>query len=311
MSRPTVLAPTLLRPSRPGSPGAARLPAWRVLVGAAPPLCAASLAGVSTWADADPLRLALARGLLVLLAVLAALGAVVAWRTARQRRAGAPTTIAHAAALAAAGRPAQAAILRGRVHPLPDAPPLVSPGGELCLWFGRARGDSVRPFLLVDASGQCVVLPAGAHVSAGAASSARGRGAERLLRDGDRVQVAGRVVPDSAEARALHAHAAVLVARSALAESALVSSNRPAARRQTRADAARGLPFADTTSPDAAPATAAGLPLVVAPAGPQPFAIAIVGDEPAGDLFGALALVDVLVLAVAAGLAAWPVFVAA
>ena len=57
--------------------------------------------------------------------------------------------------------------------------------------------------------------------------------------------------------------------------------------------------------------TAAALPLVVAPASPHPFAIAVVGDEAAGDLFGALALVDTLVLAVAAGLAAWPVFMAA
>jgi hypothetical protein len=61
----------------------------------------------------------------------------------------------------------------------------------------------------------------------------------------------------------------------------------------------------------AAPAGAAGLPVVAAPAGSQPLAITLLADEPAGDVFGALALVDGLVLLVAAALAAWPGFAAA
>jgi hypothetical protein len=325
MLRPsTAFAPT----RRPPPAGPARagwtpaaVPWWRLLAGVAPPLCAASFAGASAWIDGELLRLAAVRGLLALLAALAALGAAVAWRTARQRRPGVPTTVARAAALARGSGGAELVTLRGRIHALPDAPPLVSPGGELCLWFGRARtgGDSVRPFLLVDASGRCVVLPAGAEVADGPAPRLRARGGERLLHDGDRVQVSGRLVCDPAAVQALQAHAAVLVARSGLAASALVSSNRPAARRRTRADAARGLPFADTAphagvaglAAVAAPAGAAGLPVVAAPAGSQPLAITLLADEPAGDVFGALALVDGLVLLVAAALAAWPGFAAA
>ena len=55
---------------------------------------------------------------------------------------------------------------------LPGAAPLLSPDGVACLWFTHSRNvmhrydvfDSVRPFLLVDASGRCVVLPAGAEI---------------------------------------------------------------------------------------------------------------------------------------------------
>ena len=85
----------------------------------------------------------------------------------------------------------------------------------------------MRPFLLVDASGQCVVLPAGAEIHGTSKSTVArsvkltdstditGRGAsfgtgERLLCAGDELHVSGWLTPASAEAIALQAEAATL-----------------------------------------------------------------------------------------------------
>jgi hypothetical protein len=293
---------------------------WRLLVVAAPlpgvGLLAAAIRGGSWLA-----RPALAGGLL---ALVAGLGAAVAWSTFRRRRAASTVSIGRAGELARAGSSGALVALSGRARALPDAPPLVSPGGELCLWFRRDAGgtegtgdasgrggavDSARPFLLVDASGRCVVLPEGAVVVGGgpthAGEAVDGPGRERLLRDGDRVRVIGRFLPASAEAQALHARGAARAARGERASAVVISSNDPAAYSRTRADAARGLPLAEADPLPAAAPAAPGLPVVAAPGGSLPFAIRIGPDADAGDLFGVFAILDALVLLAAAGLSAW------
>ena len=56
----------------------------------------------------------------------------------------------------------------------------------------------LQPFLLVDGSGSCVVLPAGADVTGGHESATLG-GRERLILDGDTIYVAGNFKPVSVE----------------------------------------------------------------------------------------------------------------
>ena len=298
---------------------------WRLLVGAAPLVGVVFIIWAAAQGEGDVARSTAVRGAL---ALVAALGGAVAWWTARQLRAAPSIAVADANARASAGQLQGLVALRGRAHAMPNAAPLVSPDGELCLWYKHGEvvrqhyraSETARPFLLVDDSGQCVVLPAGADVTgSGNGSSAlpqsraidgrpRPKAAERLLRDGDRICVVGRFVPVSAEAMALQAKAATLVTRSELAR-ATVMTNDPAAYRETRAAAARNLPFTETTSPDAiAAAGSIALPVIAAPGGAQPFVISIGPSEGDGSLYGMLAVIDGLVLLVAGGLACWALF---
>ncbi len=296
---------------------------WRLAVGAAPVI------GVFffVWALAQgDVQVASSPGARLLLAVVAALGAAVAWRTARQLRAAPTVSVAKAAAMARSGQLAGVVALRGRARALPDAVPLISPEGELCLWFGHAtRGcgsDSMRPFLLVDASGECIVLPAGAEVMGvgsvpAAAARSRLPGAsdgdatddsrpdERLLRNGDRVHVAGRFVAASSEALALQAHAAAMASRNEGSQVHLPRDDQPPVR-DLRAAALAGAAFV------AAPPMARqclALPVIAAPAASQPFVIRLGADEEEGGVYGLLAVVDCLVLVVSSSLAAWGMLV--
>ena len=131
--------------------------------------------------EADVARSPTARAIL---AVVAALGTAVAWWTARQLRSAPTVPVAKAIAMAQAGQASGLVVaLRGRARALPDAVPLISPDGELCLWFKHGEqfahrysaSDSVRPFLLVDDSGECIVLPAGAEVTGTGSVPAVGR----------------------------------------------------------------------------------------------------------------------------------------
>jgi hypothetical protein len=304
---------------------------WRLLVGAAPLVGVLFLAWAAAQGEADVARSPTVRGVL---AIIAAFGAAVAWWTARQLRAAPTIPVSAANVMAAGGQLSGLVALRGRAHALPDAAPLVSPGGELCLWFRHGEqfmhrykaSDSVRPFLLVDDTGQCVVLPAGADIDGSGTGSNAGsrdglggaaaidgsndlRTSERLLRDGDRIHVIGRFVPVSAEAVALQARAATLTRTETTQTS--VMSNDPAAYQETRAAAARNLPFTETTSPDSAvmPSTIS-LPVIAAPGGTLPFVIRIGSDDGDGEgtMYGLLAIIDGLVLLVAGGLAVWAVF---
>jgi hypothetical protein len=255
---------------------------WRLLVGAAPVIGAAFFVWAAAQGEADVARSPTAR---LILAILAALGTAVAWWTAYQLRVAPSVTVARASALAQAGQLAGMVALRGCARALPDAVPLISPEGELCLWFrhreriGHRCSDSVRPFLLVDDSGECIVLPAGADVtgegpvptSAGR-SGLRGRtgiddtrdlqASERLLRNGDRIHVVGRFVAASLQAVERQSHAAGL-----------------------------------------------GFPVIASPGASQSFIIRIGSEDGEGGLYGMLAVLDCLVLVVASSRVAWSMLV--
>jgi hypothetical protein len=262
---------------------------WRLLVGAAPLIGVAFFVWAAAQGEPDVARSPTARAIL---ALVAALGTVVAWWTARQLRTAPAVPVSKAAALARSGQLCGPVALRGRARALPDAVPLISPDGELCLWFRQGEppvhppggADGARPFLLVDDSGECIVLPAGADVTgAGSvpAAAARSRlagggdtedtpgpdAAQRLLRNGDRIHVTGRFVAASPEALALQAEAAAPTPRHGLA-----------------------------------------LPVIAMPGPSQPFVIRIGADEGEGGLYGLLAAIDCLVLVVASSLVAWSMF---
>ena len=283
---------------------------WRLLVGAAPVIGVAFFVWAAAQGEADLARSPTARAIL---AAVAALGTAVAWWTAHQLRAKPTVSVSHAGVLAQAGPLAGGVMLRGRARALPDAVPLVSPDGELCLWFAGgdvdARRDSVRPFLLVDDSGECIVLPAGAEVTgigSVPASAARGPGpAERLLRNGDRVQVVGRFVAASPESLTLQAQAAALVARSEASQAQLRSGD-PLPFRDLRTAALAGGAFV------AAPPFARHgllLPVIAAPESGPPLGIRIGADEGEGGVYGLLAVVDSVVLVVSSSLTAWAMLV--
>ena len=305
---------------------------WRLVIGAAPVIGVAFFVWAAAQGQSDVARSATARAIL---ALVAALGTAVAWWTARQLRSPAAVPVARAGRRLQPGQAGAFVALRGRARALPDAVPLISPDGELCLWFeerdpadgrsvealaGHGR-TSVRPFLLEDASGQCIVLPAGALVTGnGSVSPAAARSSlpgseegtarsdqpcERLLRNGDRVHVAGRFIPASPQALALQAEAAAAVARSE-ASQAQWRGGDPPPFRDLRSAALAGAAFVA-----APPLARHGLPLpVIAVSGPgQPFVIKIGPDEIEGGVYGMLAVVDCLVLVVSSSLAAWSMLV--
>ena len=300
---------------------------WRLLIGAAPVIGVAFFVWAAAQGEADVARSPMARAIL---AGVAALGTVVAWWTARQLRAAPTVLVAKASEMARAGQLTGLIAMRGRARPLPDAVPLISPDGELCLWFKHGEqfvhhysaSDSVRPFLLVDDSGECIVLPAGADVTGSVpvpARSARSapagstditgsydlQSSERLLRTGDRIHVVGRFVAASPEALALQAEAATLEARTG-ASPAVLRSGDPAPFRDLRSAALAGAPF---VSAPPRMREAIALPVIAAPGASQPFVIRIGSDEGEGGVYGLLAVVDCLVLVVASSLVAWSMFV--
>jgi hypothetical protein len=250
---------------------------WRLLVGAAPLIGVAFFIWAAIRGEGDVARSPTARAILI---AVAALGAAVAWWTARQQRVSAAVPVSRAGALAQGGQSAGIVALHGRARALPDAVPLVSPSGELCLWFrtfnpGPQR-DSAYPFLLVDDSGECIVLPADAEVTGGpgpiALARRRSNGSaqgphERVLREGDSVQVTGRFLAAPAESLVPQAQAAA-----------------PLAPHGSR------------------------LPVIAAPEPGEPLRMRIGADEGEGDVYGILAVVDCLVLLASSSLMAWSMF---
>ena len=253
---------------------------WRLLVGAAPLVGVAFFVWAAAQGEAEVARSSTARAIL---AAVAALGTGVAWWTVRQLRIAAALPIAQVNALAQSGELASLVALHGRARGLPDAVPLVSPNGELCLWYSTghatAHRDSVRPFLLVDDSGECVVLPADAeitgHVPVPSAAARTGdpdrarkpQAPECLLRNGDRVHITGRFVAASPEALVLQAQAGSLAQHGLL------------------------------------------LPVIAAPGPGQSLRIRIGSDDGEGGVFGMLAVMDCLVLLVSSSLVAWAMLV--
>jgi len=292
---------------------------WRLLVGAAPLIGVAFFIWAAVQGEADVARSPTARAIL---AAVAALGAAVAWWTARQLRVAAALPISQVAALAQGGQLAGVVALRGRARALPEAVPLVSPDGELCLWFragDRAlQRDSLRPFLLADDSGECIVLPAGADVTGlgplPGASARRGRdggGAksvpapECLLRNGDCIHVTGRFVAASPESLVLQAQAASLAGR-AEASAAPLHGGELRPSRDLRSAALAGTPY--VAAPPPAPQGLL-LPVIAAPGPGEPLQMRSAPEDGEGGVYGLLAVVDCLVLLVSSSLMAWSMFV--
>jgi hypothetical protein len=251
---------------------------WRLLVGAAPLLGVAFL--VVAAAQGEP-EVAKSREVQAILAGVAALGALVAAWTAR--------SLGTAPSVAIAQAQAGVVTLRGRAQPLPGAPPLLSPNGVPCLWFKHTQqvlhqydaSDSVRPFLLVDASGSCIVLPEGADITGSSKippppagsrlhrdydllsskTSRYGLG-ERLMLEGERIHVVGQFVPVSPASLERVAQASL-------------------------------------------PAGSMALPVLGKPEGASPFIVSIASSDGEGGLYGLLAVVDAIVLVAAVGACLW------
>jgi len=279
--------------------------AWRTIIVIAPLLGVAFIVLAALQGEPEVMR---SRGVHEVLAAFAAVGAIVAFWTARRLAAIPAVSVARAL-------PGLVA-LRGIAQPLPGDAPLISPNGEACLWFHHSErvmhrteaSDSVRAFLLVDDSGSVVVLPAGADItgssrapmSPGAprlteVSDITGRGdsgsanAERLLRAGDAVHAVGRFVPPSEEALELQTQAAALAAREFVQRVVIRSRGEEAFRQARAADAP---PF-----PPAPPVSAAlALPVLASPEGAEPFIVSIGSSDGQGNLYGFMAVLDTLVL---------------
>lgn len=285
---------------------------WRGIVAAAPLIAIAILVFAFAQGEHGIFR---SRGVQEGLLAVAALGALVSAWTA-WRLGSAPAT---SVAQAAPGRVA----LRGKAQALAGAAPLLSPDGAACLWFTHSQqvmhrydsSDSVRPFLLVDDSGRCVVLPAGAEIDGSSkitmAKQAKlsdptditGRGTagygtgERLLCDGDDIHVSGWLTPASAESIELQLQTAKLNETVEL-PSLVIRSNDEAEFRKAMAARPAALP------PVPPPAPPVALP-VVSGHGTEPFIISIGSQDGEAGVYWLLAVVDVLVLCAAAGMYLW------
>ena len=170
---------------------------WRQLVAFAPLFGGAFIAFGLFQGEPE---IALSRNVHLVLVPVCLAGWWVAWRLARVLTLTPVVPIAQAQAGYVA--------LRGTAQPMPNRPPFTSPGGEPCVWYYRSRpshgssgyasSDSAQPFLVVDESGQCIVLPAGADITGGHPGTTPGWH-EQLIVAGDPIYVAGEFRPLSSE----------------------------------------------------------------------------------------------------------------
>jgi len=288
---------------------------WRTVV------CAAPLLGVVfiVWAalQGEP-EILHSPPVHMVLSALAALGVLVGWWTSRRMAAIPVLPVAQA-------QPGLVTV-KGTARPLPGDAPLQSPNGESCLWFHHSErvmhrtevSDSVRPFLLVDNSGAAVVvLPAGAEIhgsskqplSPGAPRmkevsdigddpDSGSANAERLLRDGDAVEVMARFVAPSAEAIELQAKASALAQREFVPRVVIRSNDLADFERALR----DGPPPLPAPPPLSAPLA---LPVLADPGGSDPFVIHIAGSADGGGLYAFAAFLDLLVLLGSGGMLLW------
>lgn len=265
---------------------------WRLLVAGAPLLGVAFVVFAALQGEPEVAR---SRNVMEILAGVAALGAVLAWWTALQLRAAPAVAVALA-------QPGQAS-LSGRAQALPGAPPLLSPDSAACLWFKHSEqtvrhydaSDSVRPFLLVDATGQCMVLPAGADITGGGSA---GGSRERLLREGDDIHVVGLFTPASMQSLD-HQVLAYRLVEQVEAPRMVLRSNDAAVFHQTLAVGTPPMPA------PAQPQAPMALPVLSDPGGAKPFIISIGSRDGQAGLYGFFAAADALVLCAAAGNYLW------
>lgn len=284
---------------------------WRGMVAAAPLLGVVFIVWGFLQGEHDIAR---SGAVYAVLAAVSTLGALVAALTSWQLGRIAKTSVAHAQAGMVA--------LSGRAQPLPGHEPLMSPYGVPCLWYHHSERvihryeveDSLRPFLLVDDSGSCIVLPAGADITgrdsqAGMPRKERvaditGRtdnmpaDSEDVLGVGETIHVVGWFTPASPQALQLQSDA------DRLAQKAFVP--RVVVRSQNAGDFKRLLAEGPPPMP-APPSPAAPLALPVIGAtgtGGKPFIISIRASSGQGGFYTFLAAVDGL-LACATALAAW------
>ena len=288
---------------------------WRTAICAAPLLGVVFMVWAALQGEPEILRWPPVH---MVLSALAALGVLVGLWTWRRMAAIPVLPVAQA-------RPGLVT-LKGMARPLPGDPALHSPNGEPCLWFHHSErvmhrtevSDSVRPFLLVDDSGaSVVVLPAGAEIhgssrqplSAGAPRmkevsdigddpDSGSANAERLLRDGDAVEVMARFVAPSAEAIELQAKASALAQREFVPRVVIRSNDLADFERALR----DGPPPLPAPPPLSAPLA---LPVLADPGGSDPFVIHIAGSADGGGLYAFAAFLDLLVLLGSGGMLLW------
>jgi hypothetical protein len=278
----------------------------RSLVAAAPLIGVGMLVFAYLQGEHDMVR---SHAVQVSVFAVAALGFVVAAWTAWRLGSAPAVPVAQA-------RPGRVS-LRGHAEALPNAAPLLSPDGVACLWFTHSQQvvrrydafDSVRPFLIVDASGSCVVLPAGAEIDGSSKiveakqvklsdpTDITGHGArygtgERLLCVGDELHVHGWFTPASAEAIEMQLQAGVLNQR--VEQPSLVI------RSDNEADFAKALAARPATLPPVAPPAAPLALPVVAGHGAEPFIVSIGSQDGEAGLYGFLAIADLLLACAAA-----------
>ena len=290
---------------------------WRGIVAAAPVLMIGLVVAAFIQGEHDIFR---SRVVQEILMGLAALGVLVsswtAWRLGSAR------------VVPAAQARAGPVSLHGKARPLPGAPPLLSPDGLACLWFTHSQrvmhrydaDDSVRPFLLVDDSGSCVVLPAGASIEGNTRSvvtkqaklsdrtDITGRGTagygtgERVLCDGDEIHVSGWFTPASAESLEAQARAAELTGT--VEQPRLVLRSNDAAEFEAARAAERSSLFS-TPSPELPAAPTPPVPLalpVVGGHGAEPFIINIGRADSDAPIYWLAAIIDALLLLIVAAL---------
>ena len=293
---------------------------WRTLVVIAPVLGVGFL--VVAAAQGEP-EVAKSMPVEAVLAAVAALGAIVGWWATHQLRSAPSITVAEALSR---GQPALVA-LSGRAQAMPGAAPFQSRDGRVCLWFEHTSrnhklrlqaSDSVMPFLLVDDSGQCVVLPAGAEVDGSTKTnppSLRNRTdvtditrqgvgfgpdwslGERVLLAGDPIHVTGWFVPTSPESLELQRRNGELVVKTGM-PLPIVRTDDPAEIERLRA----------TPTQAPAPATAPtpmALPVMANPDGAAPFVIAIGSTEGSAGLYKLMSVFDTIVMCAAGGAWLW------
>lgn len=265
---------------------------WRFLVAIAPMLGAGFVVFAVFQGEAD---FAQSPVVYAVLCAVACAGTLVAWSVPR-RLAATPVVAIHDAKEGYVA-------LRGRAEPLPGAP-LVSTRGVPCVWFERSEPrqgktgtyrsfDSAQPFLLVDATGRCLVSPTAANITGGQVETdAAGR--ERRILAGDEIFVAGRFQPMTAEL--LETLSRNLRDNPTPAGAVLQTDNPPDLR---RADLSETLQETETArAATRASATLPALPVVTAPADLAPYIISADSADGGASTYRWLMRIDAGVAAV-------------